>query len=336
MPRPVSIENGLAFLVCMFLERGDVELFLKQFVGFKRSDSPECRATIESYCNYRIKLPKPVISSETDIDGLALDMLNDLSKCPKELFEILSSEQQNEFRVILDSDESEGGDNIDDGNDEIFMRRYQDRFAYFALKYCDEKKVFKDIRFQIDLGKYYFKIYDKITADGRQNQRSIDKQLKTFGRLSEVKQKVKEQWGEKIQSPADRAKGSQEPYKNAATPHYHLVGNQIALVISGDKDLPVLGESGRDSKLANPDAWLSVYDLPVIIFHWIKKGFGQTEDLIRTYVEKQRAACNTLLQGQELSGDLVEYVPRSLLHNGRRDKNQQQYRREKTAADNRR
>ena len=131
------------------------------------------------------------MTSDVDKDGLALDMLNDLKKCPKELFELLSKEKQQKFR------EKDAPDDTEDGQ-ETLMRRYSDRFPYFAIRYCDENEVFENLRFHIDLGKYYFKFYEKQTIDGGTYQRALDKRLKTFGRIKEVKSKVKQEWDEII------------------------------------------------------------------------------------------------------------------------------------------
>ncbi len=298
-------EKGLAFLASVFLEKKDAHELLKKQRGFKKDDTPGYKATLESFYCFRIKLPKPVMKSDEDKNGLALDMLNELKKCPKEIFDLLPKEQQEEFRVIDTSD-----DNEDDN--EILMRRYSDRFPYLALRYCDENELFENLRFQIDLGRYYFKFYEKQTIDGNTQQRSLDKKLKTFGRIKEVKDKVQQQWQDVIKSPDEIEDEQKEPYKANTTPHYNLVDNQIGFVMSRDCNLPDLNQPDGKLKLQKPDAWLSIYELPGMIFHGLTSDFKQTEILINKYIGRQRSICKKIFGTGSIPQDAGEYLPEAL------------------------
>ena len=310
-------EKGLAFLAAMFLEKKDTYLFLKKQHGFKRGETPAEKATLESFCCYRIKLPKPVMTSDVDKNGLALDMLNELKKCPKELFELLTKEKQQEFRVTVSEDTDEDGD-------EILMRRYSDRFPYLALRYCDENEVFKNMRFHIDLGRYYFKFYEKETIDGNKYQRALDKRLKTFGRIKDVKNKVKKEWGDIIKSPDEISNEQNEPYKTNSTPHYNLVDNQIGFVISGDCKLPDTNPPQEKIKLKKPDAWLSIYELPGMLFYGLKCGFEKTERLIEQYIKRQIKICNKICETGIIPEDAGEFLPNAIkeIETGNETKNE--------------
>ncbi len=299
-------EKGLSYLATLFLEKKDAYELLKQQTGFKRDDKPKYKATLECFCCYRIKLPKPVMTSDVDRNGLALDMLNELKKCPKELFDLLSKERQQEFRVATDA-----SDDNDDA-DEILMMRHSDRFPYLAVRYCDENEVFRNLRFQIDLGRYYFKFYEKQTIDGNTYPRALDKRLKTFGRIKEVKNKVQQQWGEIIKSPDDVNDEQNEPYKANTTPHYHLVDNQIAFIIAGDCALPDINQPDGKIKLQKPDAWLSIYELPGMIFHGLKCRFQETERLIEIYIKKQRKICEKICKTGVIPEGAGEFLPEAL------------------------
>ena len=311
-------EKGLAFLVAMFLEKKDAYLFLKRQHGFHRGESPGEKATLESFCVFRIRLPKPVMTSDVDKNGLALDMLNDLKKCPKELFELLAEEKQQEFRVT----DSEDGD--EDGN-EILMRRYSDRFPYFALRYCDENEVFKNIRFHIDLGRYYFKFYEKETIDGNKYQRALDKRLKTFGRIKDVKNKVRQEWGDIIKAPDEISDEQNEPYKTNSTPHYNLVDNQIGFTISGDCKLPDVKQPEGKILLQKPDAWLSIYELPGMLFHGLGYGFKKTESLIEQYIIRQRKICEEIFRTGTIPANAGEFLPNAIKEIGTGNETSNEY-----------
>lgn len=298
-------EKGLYFLTSIFLEKKDAHEFLKKQEYFKDDSEPKYRATLESFYFFRIKLPKPVIESDVDENGLALDMLNELKKCPKELFNLLTKEQQEEFRVTDSEDTDE------DGN-EFLMRRYSDRFPYFALRYCDVNQVFDKIRFQIDIGRYYFKFYPKETIAGNTQQRSIDKRLKTFGRINDVKSKVEQEWADIIKSPDEIENGQNDPYKLKSTPHYNIVDNQIGFVISENKSLPDVKQSDGKIVLEKPDAWLSIYELPGMLFYGLKCGFNITERMIKIYIEKQRSICRKIIENKDIPSEDETFIPEAL------------------------
>lgn len=296
-------EKGLAFLASLFLEKRDIFLFLKKQEGFHRDDTPGYKATLECYCCYRIKLPKPVMTSDVDATGLALDMLNELKKCPRELFDLLSKDKQNEFRVTEKTED-------DEDSAEILMRRYSDRFAYFALRYCDENKVFQKLRFHIDLGRYYFEFYEKHTLDGGIHQRSLDKQMKTFGRIQEIKESVRREWGNIRKSPAEHTEDPDTPYKTDTEPHYHLVGNQIGLVIE-----PVAGLPAFDKPLQKPDAWLSAYELPAVLFYGMQFGFNEVENKIIQYVKSQQKHCQKIRETGTIPSEADTFLPKAFTYN---------------------
>lgn len=319
-------DKGLAFLVSIFLDKDDTFKFLKtsDLHGFKNDTENKFRATLLSYCTWRIKLPHPKVRSDDDITGLALDMLGDIEKCPKELFRLLSTEKQKDFRVkeALDGDEY---------SSEILLMRYSDRFPYLALRYCDEMEVFANLRFHIDLGRYYFKFYPKKAADGIEHPRQLDKNLKTFGRIREVKDQVKEQWENNgmVKAPDEIKEGHNEPYIRKTTPHYHIVDNQICLEISSGKVvLPELEQNSGGQKTP-PRAWLSVYELPGMIFHGLGYGFEHTELLIKQYIKEQREICRKICETGVIPENAGEFLPEGLKDTGTSNAKQNNYAGEK-------
>lgn len=311
-------EKGLAFLASLFLEKRDIFLFLRQLTGFCRDDMPGYKATLESYCCYRIRVPKPVVVSDDDEAGLSLDMLNELKKCPGELFELLSKDKQKEFRV---QEITENGDE----SAEILMRRYSDRFPYFALRFCDDREVFQRIRFHVDLGRYYFDFYDKTTIDGGIYPRSLDKQLKTFGRIRDVREDVERQWGDILKSPGERDEDSTGPYKARTTPHYHIVDNQIGFVLNPQVGLPDISKPDGRITLRGPDAWLSVYELPGLLFYGLRCGFDKVEELLGKYINEQKEICRQVQESGRIENRTDTFLPEALKNASTGNKTQNSY-----------
>lgn len=134
------------------------------------------------------------MESQSGRMALALDMLNELQKCPSELFETLSPKDRSRFRVEVDitnSSENNSSDNSEES--QVLMMRFQDRFPRLALRYIDECNVFDKIRFQLSLGKYRYAFYDKMCIDSKEPDRvrSLQKDLNGFGRLQEIEEERK-------------------------------------------------------------------------------------------------------------------------------------------------
>lgn len=235
---------------------------------------------------YNINLPADKYDAQYDkINNLGLYIINELQKCPHELFEHISLKDQNKFRV-------QGSDNADYPED-ILLKRFQDRFATLVLRYIDTQKLFKDIRFQVSLGKYRFKFYDKqcIDADSADRVRILQKELKTFGRLDDMEEKRRTEWADVLrltdlenQAVADTA--DTEPYITDQITRYNIDKHtpKIPLWWDGDCPLPITKDQvkqGQKVAALNPKAFLSVYDLPAMMFlHFLG---GNPEKLIKEY-----------------------------------------------------
>lgn len=235
---------------------------------------------------YNINLPAVKYDTQFDKTNiLGLDIINELQKCPHELFEHISLQDQNRFRVP-------GSDNADYPED-ILLKRFQDRFATLVLRYIDTQKLFKDIRFQVSLGKYRFKFYDKqcIDADSADRVRILQKELKTFGRLDDMEEKRRTEWADVLrltdlenQAVADTA--DTEPYITDQITRYNIDKHtpKIPLWWDGDCPLPITKDQvkqGQKVAALNPKAFLSVYDLPAMMFlHFLG---GNPEKLIKEY-----------------------------------------------------
>lgn len=268
--------NGLAFFLCLFLEKRMSKLMLDQISGFKRNDSKEYRATINVFTIDRIRLPKEKIESTFSIDSLGLDIINELQKCPKELYDLLSQEDRNKF-VLID----------EETEDETILKRSQNRFSYFVMRYFDEKEIFKNIRFHIDLGLYNKDCYEKTLKDGSKlEDRFISKRLKGFGRIQEMNAEFEKH---KKEYPDFYVQDKNEknyiiPNRMPTFPHYHYANEEktlIGLRINDKVDYKYSDIERNNFILEKPDAYISTYEFPAMYFcEYIN---GNSEQVIKDY-----------------------------------------------------
>ncbi len=171
---------GMAMLICMFLEKKYVNVFLQKlpiYSSYKKQSEEACIIR-NTFGIHTAKLPKDRIVPEKTDFSIALDMLNELKRCPKELFATLSYPDQNAFRIVSS-----------DMND-VLQVRHTDRFAQLSLGYIDFRNLFKDIRFQVNMGKMrYLKTADKHCIDGVSRVRVLERKINAFGRIHEVEKK---------------------------------------------------------------------------------------------------------------------------------------------------
>ena len=80
-----------------------------------------------------------------------MDMLNELKRCPKELYPLLSKEDKEKFIPKDFNDEEYDTDEYESVPE---LKRKDNRFNYFALRYLDNS--FEHLKFYIDLGNYCF------------------------------------------------------------------------------------------------------------------------------------------------------------------------------------
>ncbi|MEK7254012.1 MAG: type VI-B CRISPR-associated RNA-guided ribonuclease Cas13b, partial [Bacteroidota bacterium] len=277
-------DNGLYFFICLFLEAGYAHRFLSNLERFKNTGTPEMRATRNCYPHFCCKLPEPRLDS----GDVKLDMLNELYRCPKELWEVLSETDRERFRVDADLPEDA---EPDEPPRKVEMKRNEDRFTkYFALRYFDEmsyaqagkkerKPFFSSLRFHIHLARLRT-MENPASKGNRAESREWMKELNTFGRLSDFEwQKLPDWWlnPKTNKHPDEVEKIKQDAVKKIEqfAPRYNIIGNRIGLKFTNGKDdyqylkpLPVLLESIGNKQKGQPiqvslapDAILSTHEL---------------------------------------------------------------------------
>lgn len=281
---------GLVFFCSQFLEKKFSKIFTDKLHCIPKADQSVVN---EMIAVYRIRLHQEKLYVSKNTDALAFDILTELRRCPKELFEQLSPEEQAKFRILVK-------DNDDD--DCMLMIRHHDRFAHLALKYIDDTKMFDSVRFQVSLGKYFYKFYNKYCIDSSATPRvrALSKNVNGFGRISEIEASRKELWDNCIRTFGTVHKNTpdEEPYVTDHHAQYVINGNRIAMHIFEDSPrfhLPELDDDGV-SNLA-PTCWLSIYELPAMMMLIHLKGGAFVEDKIKSVVANYKKLFRDVSEG---------------------------------------
>ena len=271
-------ESGLLFFVSLFLEKKDAIWMQQKLRGFKDNRESKKKMTHEVFCRSRMLLPKLRLESTQTQDWILLDMLNELIRCPKSLYERLQGEDREKFKVPFDP-----ADENYDAEQEPFKNtlvRHQDRFPYFALRYFDYNEVFTNLRFQIDLGTYHFSIYKKLIG-GQKEDRHLTHKLYGFERIQEfAKQNRTDEWKALVKD-LDTYETSNERYISETTPHYHLENQKIGIRNKKKKKKKNIWPSLEINTTVNErskynlgksfkaEAFLSVHELLPMMFYYL-------------------------------------------------------------------
>ena len=296
---PALSDFGLLYFCVLFLSKPYAKLFIDETRLFEFSpfNDNENMILSEMLSIYRIRTPRlHKIDSRDNKAALAMDIFGELRRCPIELYDLLDKNTgQSFFHDEVKRPNSH--------TPEVSKRlRYDDRFPTLALRYIDETELFERIRFQIQLGAFRYRFYDKEDCiDGRVRVRSIQKEINGYGRLQEVADKRLEKWGDMLQKREERSvkleheelyldldqfqedTANSTPYVTDRRPTYNIHANRIGLYwedSQNPKQFKVFDENGmyipklivtEDEKapinMPAPRCTLSVYDLPAMLFY---------------------------------------------------------------------
>lgn len=289
-------QDGLVFLISMFLDRENSFQFVNRITGLKGTQYKSFTAKREVLSAFCIKLPEEKFVSENYIQAFSLELINELNKCPKALYNVIDEEEKKKFQPILGADEIDNiidnsvPDTIDDYEnyiESITKRvRSKNRFSYFALKFLDDKKIFKNLRFQIDLGKLVIAEYTK-PLDGIEHERRVIENAKAFGRLQDLRNNE-----ENILRKIDK---NTTAYFEQYAPHYNFDNNKIGISIFKDGNerkesfaTYIFNEKSTNTvkaHLKQPEvtAFLSTHELPkIILLEYLQT--GTAEQLINDFI----------------------------------------------------
>lgn len=336
---------GIVFFICLFLEKRYAAMFLDAINPWPLDFNEfERKAVLEVFTVYHIHLPREKYDSTRPEYALGLDMLNELQKCPKELFDILSAKNRDILSVDIKADRPDvitnDGVTVKDGR--VQMRRVRDRFVPLALQYLDCQKAFNDIRFMVRLGHYRYKFYKKqcLADDAPDTLRVLQKEITGFGRLDEIEAARKKNYtpifkatcikkndrGIEVHELIPDAPDS-SPYITDTKAHYLIDNNRVGIRSDKPLYLPTLRDkngalirSARDISLLSPQAWISTYELPGLVFYLYLystydgkgKQLPDAEEIIKDYISAYDRLFVALSDGSFDGWDEHAYAPLTL------------------------
>ncbi len=307
-------QDGIVFLISIFLDRENAFQFINKIKYLKGTQNKMFTAKRETLSTFCIKLPHEKFISENSTQAFSLELINELNKCPKTLYNVITEEEKRAFQPELGDEEIENiytnsiPETIDDYEayiESITKRvRNNNRFSYFAMRFLDEKEIFPKLRFQIDLGKVIIAEYTK-TLDGKQEPRTVVENAKAFGRLQDFR--VDE---EKVLT---RINTNAQTVFEQFSPHYNFTEKigKIGINLTREDTAKFLNRPKSEKKvttyLKQPEveAFLSVHDLPkVILLEYLEK--GKTEAIINDFI--------IINKSKVLNFEFIEMIKSKLSH----------------------
>lgn len=288
-------EKGLAFFICLFLDRRQGSNFLKKLTHFKRGDTPSTRATFDAFTICHIRAPQIKISSTQTGSGLLLNILEETKRCPIDLYELFSISD----KIIFDTTPNQSVEIFDKEDEDLYTNkqiRYNGRFAHLALQCIDELNILPNIGLHIDLGNYYFAVKDKQVA-GENRKRRLTKHLLGFGKLADFDSINRPDSFVKLaRKTHDLPQDHNEIYIADTYPHYHVNGNNIGLRFTPTSaEWPTIGPK---SKNPLPNMYISTYELPSLLFyHFLLQHYKvNSTNSVQKIISDYRKKTNTFFE----------------------------------------
>lgn len=336
-------QSALLFLLGMFLSKKEGEDLRSRVEGFKgkvvkneekpiniNNNSLKFMATHWVFGHLGFKGLKHRLSTGFSKETLLIQIVDELSKVPDEVYRNFTKEQQESF--IEDINEYIKTGNVTDTLEEsivvhpVIRKRYEDKFNYFVLRYLDEFADFPTLRFQVHIGNY---VHDKRTKNIEgthyQTDRVVKEKIKVFGKLSEVTN---------VKSNFITTTTNNESWEIYPNPSYNFVSNNIPVFINLQKsslagagklfseilkikesikedninrreckatkeqithliDNNIKGSKFKDIYIGEPTAILSLNELPALLYELLvnKKSAKDIENML---VEKLIARFSTI------------------------------------------
>lgn len=191
--------SGLVFLLSMFLSKQEIEDFKSNIKGYKgkvvknddRHNSLKYMATHKVYSVLAYKgLKYRVKTDEFSKETLLMQMIDELSKVPKCVYENLDETKKKDFIEDWNEyykDNEENDDNLYNSfvAHPVIRKRYEDKFNYFAIRFLDEFANFPTLKFQVYAGIYLHDSRIKTIEETKIiTDRNVKEKINIFGKLS--------------------------------------------------------------------------------------------------------------------------------------------------------
>ncbi|MBP7272622.1 MAG: type VI-B CRISPR-associated RNA-guided ribonuclease Cas13b [Saprospiraceae bacterium] len=287
--------SGFIFFLSLFLNKNTLTDLYAHTKYFKDVRRLEHQVKHWVYSKYAFRDVKKLLRSDYSNDALLLAMIDELTKCPKQLFDLLDAEHQAEFIEDTNEYARENSDGLDIVSHDVIRKRYENKFMYFAIRFLDEFAGFEKIKFQVNLGTYVHDVNreKKFESYQQKTERTLRDHIRIFGKLSEIEKKKKDYFVDKNKD--NNEKEFWQEYPNA---YYHITNDNIAFEYD-DKEMKKIrnaalstikdvtkertapNKTGRKHKLVKtfnqtlsigtPDAFLSINELPALLYQFIIK-----------------------------------------------------------------
>lgn len=311
--------KGLVFLTCLLLERKDAYEFLKQLKGFKNSETDSQKATLHAFTCFCIRMPLARLGASPNKESLAMDMLNELTRCPSLLYKRIHTDEQKKYIVTVEEDEKDSEENP---NPPCHIRS-SERYVPLMLSYFDYHQRFSGLRFALDMGNMCHTAYPKTLPTGDEASRRLMKKVVRFTRLNEAlacrsKQQIPASWLNIETVPGAVAEDCVSPYIVQTEPHYHLPENNIAIRLYAPNKVPPpypaiihsKDDKGHDTIACADDQPHNAYQDFILsqhdLFHWAfydhlhqKQDKTQTTHPLETLLQQYKAAIKAVYQDAE-------------------------------------
>jgi len=330
--------SGFIQLLAFFLNKKQINLLFDNVQYTKYTGDTELQKiitrwvyTFESY-----KDIKHLFKSDYDNHSLLLQMVSELTKCPKELYHHLSENDKLEFLEDINVYIKDNTNLINDDalvSHEVLRKRYQDKFAYFAIRFLDEFAKFPTLRFQVSMGKFNHDTKEKEYSNNKKTTRRILENITVFENLSKAtkakteyfKTKEKED-GNKNEAIIDIKDWVEHP-----RPKYQFFGNNIGIWMDIDNlgeytkketnrdnnkltKYAVLEKLKLDDKFKKPIAYLSNNELPALLYSLLIDGKSgeDIEKVIKSKIRKQRGFIKSLNVDKNYSEEEFKKLPKKI------------------------
>jgi len=298
-------KSGIALVLSLFLTKKQINLLFDNFKYFYDDDSELQKLIIRWVYTYRsYKSIRYLFKSDYDTHSLLLQMVNELNKAPKHLYPYLSEAKKKEFIEDVNIYLKDNAKNYDDSlvAHEVIRRRYEEKFAYFALRFLDDFIEFPTLRFHVNLGKFNHNSMKKTYKNNLITERSILEKINVFEKLTMVTKKKKEYF-------QNNNIDTEEGWREFPMPKYVFHGNSIGIYLGKRDEVEMKREENKPTKTAlieklglpkdayqKPMAFLSVYELPALLHYLLvdRKTPKEVEEKITQQINKQKKELNSI------------------------------------------
>ena len=241
-------ESGILFLLSFFLSKKEQEQLKANIKGYKgkiasisneeitlKNNSLRNMATHWTYSHLTYKGLKHRIKTDHEKETLLVNMVDYLSKVPNEIYQNLSEQNKSLFledinEYMRDNEENNDTSEASRVIHPVIRKRYENKFAYFAIRFLDEFAEFPTLRFMVNVGNY---IHDNRKKDiggtSLITNRTIKQQINVFGNLTEIHKK-KNDYFEKEENKEKTLEWELFP-----NPSYHFQKENIPIFIDLEK-----------------------------------------------------------------------------------------------------